>query len=37
MKLWLAGTVANSHSGNGGCCSGGPMYVHSTPPRSIIG
>ncbi len=25
MKLWLAGTVANSHSGSGGCFSGGPM------------
>ena len=25
MKLWLAGTMANSHSGSGGCFSGGPM------------
>src|SRR5205823_12119254 len=32
-----AGTVANSYSGSGGCDSGGPMYVHSTPPRSMSG
>ena len=25
MKLWLAGTMANSHSGSGGWFSGGPM------------
>ena len=37
MKDCAAGTVANSHSGSGGCWSGAPMYVHSTPPRSTSG
>src|SRR5262245_63512948 len=36
-KLCPEGTSPNSHSGRGGCFSGGPMYAHSTPPRSTSG
>src|ERR1700761_3475917 len=32
VKVFSAGTRANSHSGRSGVCAGSPMEVHSTPP-----